>query len=62
MVADKFAKFAHKEVDNEIDRDLDLLQKCVDTRVWPIHGWPLHRTDDVPACVPFQFPNLVGPK
>lgn len=62
MVADKFKKFSHKEVDNEVDSDLAFLKKCVDAKEWPIHGWPLHPTDDVPACVPFQFPNLVGPK
>jgi hypothetical protein len=61
MVADKFAKFSHKENDNETDSDLGFLEMCVKEQVWPIHGWPLHRVDDVPSCVPFQFPNLVGP-
>jgi len=60
MVSDKFAMFGHSENDNEHDRSLDFLEDCLRRRVWPIHEWPLHATEDVPACIPEMFPELLG--
>lgn len=60
MVADKFTKFSHREVDNETDRDLEYLNKCISERMWVVHHWPLHVVDDVPTCVTEEFPHLLG--
>lgn len=60
MVRDKFAKFSHNENDNDIDRDFGYLQGCIDQRLWPIHGWPLHVAPDLPESVRQKFPHLLG--
>lgn len=56
----KFGQFAHSEVDNDHDRNLDRLTAMRDARKDAIDRFDLEVTDDLPTTIA-RFPHLVGP-
>jgi hypothetical protein len=58
-VAHKFGIASHTEDDTPERRNVEWLAGKREAMLWPVHDWPLTRTDDLPACID-RFPELVA--